>query len=304
MSPFVWRQIRFQGQGQMQADDQRFWCFALPGAHPYAPAISARPGVLRRALRRVGGQTIVLAFIVLDSGGLAFALVASAWLVPWMTLNVVALLLGTLSWSEDWRIRREGATAARRQAEKMRVAQSRKEAEYLREAGRRRCREQEEREAQRRLQAALQQAEEQLREAEQRRRAHEEEEREAQRRQQAEEAERLRQAQQQQEARQQKEEEQRREAEQRRRQAEEEGGAQRERQRKRKPAAQLATDWWTVLGVAPSAGKEEIVRSYRRKIKQCHPDRLAGLAPALLQMAEEQAKLLNGAYASAMRARR
>ena len=46
------------------------------------------------------------------------------------------------------------------------------------------------------------------------------------------------------------------------------------------------------------------MRSYRRKIKECHPDRLAGLAPALLQMAEEQAKVLNGAYANAMRARR
>jgi len=46
------------------------------------------------------------------------------------------------------------------------------------------------------------------------------------------------------------------------------------------------------------------VRSYRRKIKECHPDRLAGVAPALLQMAEEQAKVLNGAYANAMRARR
>ena len=293
----------------MQADCQRFWCFALPGARPYAPAVSARPGVLRRALRRVGGQTIVLAFIVLDIGGLAFALGASAWLAPWMTMNVVALLLGTLSWSEDWRIRREGAAAARRQAEKMRVAQSQKEAECLREAGRRRQREEEEREAQRRLQTALQQAEAQLRDAEQRRRQHEEEEREAQRRQQAEAAERLRQAQQQQEKEQQekeqqKEKEQQREAEQRRRQAEEEGRAQRERQRKRKATAELPTDWWTVLGVAPSARKEEIVRSYRRKIKECHPDRLAGVAPALLEMAEEEAKVLNGAYANAMRARR
>jgi DnaJ-domain-containing protein 1 len=50
--------------------------------------------------------------------------------------------------------------------------------------------------------------------------------------------------------------------------------------------------------------KEGIVRSYRRKIKECHPDRLAGVAPPLLQMAEEQAKVLNGAYANAMRARR
>jgi hypothetical protein len=46
------------------------------------------------------------------------------------------------------------------------------------------------------------------------------------------------------------------------------------------------------------------VRKYRHKIKQCYPDRLGGLAPELLQLAEEQAKALNGAYANAMRARR
>ena len=310
-----------QRQEQMQAGYQRSWCFALPGACHDAPAISARPGLLARALRRVGGQTIVLVFIVLDIGGLGVALVASAWLVPWITLNVAALLLGMLSWSEDWRIRSEGTAAARRHAERMRAAQIEREAECLREARRRQREEEEEREAQRRLQVALQQAEEQLREAEERQREHEEAEREAQRREQAEAAERLRQAQEQQEAEQQKlkeqqeaeqqkkaeqqkAEEQRREAEQRRRQAEEEGRAQRERQRKRKPAPPLPTDWWTILGVAPSARKEEIVRSYRRKIKECHPDRLAGVAPPLLQMAEEQAKVLNGAYANAMRARR
>ena len=69
-------------------------------------------------------------------------------------------------------------------------------------------------------------------------------------------------------------------------------------------AAQFKSDWWTVLGVAPSASKDEIVRKYRHKIKQCHPDRLGGFAPELLQLAEEQAKALNRAYANAKRTRR
>jgi DnaJ-class molecular chaperone len=94
-------------------------------------------------------------------------------------------------------------------------------------------------------------------------------------------------------------------AEQRRRQAEEEREAQRKRRREHKRVtAQFKSDWWIVLGVAPSASKDEIVRKYRHKIKQCHPDRLVGVAPELLQLAEEQAKDLNEAYANAMRTRR
>jgi curved DNA-binding protein CbpA len=62
-------------------------------------------------------------------------------------------------------------------------------------------------------------------------------------------------------------------------------------------------DWWTVLGVAPSASKEDIARNYRRKIKECHPDRVAGLAPEFVRLAEEQTKALNEAYENAMRCR-
>jgi hypothetical protein len=53
------------------------------------------------------------------------------------------------------------------------------------------------------------------------------------------------------------------------------------------------------LKVAASATKEEIV--YRRKIQQCHPDRVAGLAPEFLELAEERSKALNAAYAQAIR---
>jgi DnaJ-domain-containing protein 1 len=247
----------------------------------------------------LSGQIIVLAFVLIDIGGLGFALVASVWLAPWLAINLTALVLGSLSWSEDRRIQRESATATRRQgeglrreAERQQQARYLREAEELREAERRQREEEDEREAQKSLQAALRQAQEQLREAEQRR-CQEEKERETQR-QQSEQAERLRRA-----------EQQRREAEQRRRQAEKEREAQRNRRREHNRAAtQFQSDWWIVLGVAPSASKDEIVRKYRHKIKQCHPDRLGGLAPELLQLAEEQAKALNGAYANAMRVRR
>jgi len=96
----------------------------------------------------------------------------------------------------------------------------------------------------------------------------------------------------------------RREAEQKRRRAEQQREAQRKRRREHKRlATQIQTDWWIVLGVAPSASKDEIVRKYRHKVKQCHPDRLLGLAPELLELAEERTKALNGAYEKAMRAR-
>ena len=259
--------------------------------------ISTKPGLLQRTLRRVGGQIIVLAFVVLDIGGLGFALVVPIWLAPWVAINVTALVLGSLSWSEDRRIQRESATATWRQGEKVRAAEWRTLEELQhnarrqhQEAERRHRERDEERDAQSRLQATLRQAQEQLREAEQRR-YQQEKEREAQR-QQSEQAERLRQAEQQR-------------AEQRRRRAEQEREARRKRGREHNGVtAQFKSDWWIVLGVAPSASKDEIVRKYRHKIKQCHPDRVVGLAPELLQLAEEQTKALNGAYENAMRARR
>jgi hypothetical protein len=94
----------------------------------------------------------------------------------------------------------------------------------------------------------------------------------------------------------------RREAERQRGQAEEEREVEtRCEQDDERTAAQSLTEWWSVLEVAPSATKEEIVRNYRRKIQQCHPDRVAGLAPEFLELAEERSKALNAVYAQAMR---
>ena len=256
------RPINFDGSGARSFERHRLRQRSLVGANVFC-------GV-RRTLRRVGWQTIVLAFVLLDIAGLGFTLVAPVWLAAWMTINVAALMIGALSWSEDRRLQRESAIAR----ERVRAAERRNLEERQREAQR-------QQEAERLRQA------EQLREAERRRRR-EEEEREAQRQQQAE---RLRQA------------EQLREAERRRRQEEKEREAQRQRQREREQSTtQSKTEWWSVLEVTPTANKDEIVRNYRRKIQQCHPDRVAGLSPEFLPLAEEITKALNVAYEQAIRA--
>ena len=94
-----------------------------------------------------------------------------------------------------------------------------------------------------------------------------------------------------------------RENERRRRQAEQEREADRERRREREHALKGQIDeWWSVLEVSSDASKNEIVRSYRRKIQRCHPDRVSGLAPEFVSLAENRTKALNAAYAEAMRA--
>ena len=92
-----------------------------------------------------------------------------------------------------------------------------------------------------------------------------------------------------------------RENERRRRQAERE--AERQRQWECEQRMKEQTDeWWSVLEVSSDASKDEIVRSYRRKIQRCHPDRVYGLAPEFVSLAESRTKALNAAYSEAMRA--
>jgi DnaJ-domain-containing protein 1 len=101
--------------------------------------------------------------------------------------------------------------------------------------------------------------------------------------------------------------EQEREAGRRRQQADEEREADSQRQRQRSRTArpgETAEDWWVVLGVSPNASKEEIVRSYRRKVLQNHPDRVAGLAPEFTALADSRMKAINAAYARAQGKRR
>jgi DnaJ-domain-containing protein 1 len=98
--------------------------------------------------------------------------------------------------------------------------------------------------------------------------------------------------------------EQERQAEERRRQAEQEREAERQRQQQRERAAKQfeKNAWWSVLEVSRRASADEIRRAYHRKIKQCHPDRVAGLAPEFIALAEKHTRALNAAYDEATRA--
>jgi DnaJ-like protein len=75
--------------------------------------------------------------------------------------------------------------------------------------------------------------------------------------------------------------------------------AERWRQRQWVSKQSKESEWWRVLEVSPYASANEIRRSYLRKIKQTHPDRVVWLAPELLPLAEGRAKALNAAYAEA-----
>ncbi len=57
--------------------------------------------------------------------------------------------------------------------------------------------------------------------------------------------------------------------------------------------------WWVILGVAPSCPDDTVRKAYTERLKQCHPDRVAGLAPELVQVADDMAKRLNRAFEEA-----
>ena len=59
-------------------------------------------------------------------------------------------------------------------------------------------------------------------------------------------------------------------------------------------------DCFAILGLSPSASMEELRTAYKRLIKQYHPDRVHGMAPAFTKLAEAQTRRLNAAYQQAM----
>jgi hypothetical protein len=99
---------------------------------------------------------------------------------------------------------------------------------------------------------------------------------------------------------------QERQAQQRRRQAEQECEAEQLREPQSEWTARQSQDnrWWSILEVPPHASADEIKRAYHRKIKECHPDLVVGLAPELLEVAETYTRTLNAAYSEANRVHR
>lgn len=65
-----------------------------------------------------------------------------------------------------------------------------------------------------------------------------------------------------------------------------------------------AQPWHVILGVSPWASADEINAAYRGKMLKCHPDRVAGLDPAIVELAEERTQLLNAAREEGLRRRR
>lgn len=61
--------------------------------------------------------------------------------------------------------------------------------------------------------------------------------------------------------------------------------------------------WYQVLEVSSVASPEEVKRAYQRKIRQYHPDRVAGLGPEFTDIANARAKEINLAYEQGCAAR-
>jgi hypothetical protein len=59
-------------------------------------------------------------------------------------------------------------------------------------------------------------------------------------------------------------------------------------------------DWCAILGLSPTATADEIREAYKAKVRQSHPDRVHGLAPAFRELAESETKKLNAAYEEAL----
>jgi TPR repeat protein len=75
--------------------------------------------------------------------------------------------------------------------------------------------------------------------------------------------------------------------------------AQRERDSGARSNNENPPDWWTILGIEPGASLERAKHAYRMKMKHYHPDRLAGLGPEFVQLAEQRSRELNEAMEKA-----
>lgn len=61
-------------------------------------------------------------------------------------------------------------------------------------------------------------------------------------------------------------------------------------------SGESTADYYAVLGVAPTATPDEVRTAYRKKIREYHPDRVAGLGEKLQEMANDESRSINKAY--------
>ena len=60
--------------------------------------------------------------------------------------------------------------------------------------------------------------------------------------------------------------------------------------------APLAKDPYQILEVDPQASDDDIEAAYRRQIAQYHPDKVAGAAKEIRELADKRASEINSAY--------
>ena len=60
------------------------------------------------------------------------------------------------------------------------------------------------------------------------------------------------------------------------------------------------SDWVEIFGLSPTASLEELRKAYKTLIKQNHPDRVHGMSPAFVKLAEAETRRLNVAYQEAL----
>ena len=54
--------------------------------------------------------------------------------------------------------------------------------------------------------------------------------------------------------------------------------------------------YYDILGVSQTASKDDIKKAYRKLAQDYHPDKLAGIPPAVAKLAEEKFKEVQEAY--------
>lgn len=68
-------------------------------------------------------------------------------------------------------------------------------------------------------------------------------------------------------------------------------------------APSAISSWYEILDVSEFATVEQIKSAYRQKISQYHPDKVAGMALEIRDLAEARSRDINAAYDRALKAR-